>query len=113
MRSRWGDLLRFGWFNLHLYRFSQGILNLVTKIFDCVCGTYYNQNRSCGTRTDQVTFTELGGSTCIYTDFHRGFLIWSQKSLIVSVAPTITRIVAVAQGVDGVTFSDLGGSTCV
>jgi hypothetical protein len=62
---------------------------------------------------DQVTFTELGGSTYVYTDFHRGFLIWSRKSLIVSVAPTTTRIVAVALEVDQVTFTKLGGLTCV
>jgi len=65
-RSRSGDLHRFGWFNLCLDRFSQGILNLVTKILDCACGTYYNQNHSCGTRrADQVTFTDLDGSTCV------------------------------------------------
>ena len=59
---------------------------------------------------DWVIFTELGGSTYIYTDFHS---IWSQKSLIVSVAPTTTRVVAVALEADQVTFTKLGGSTCV
>ena len=62
---------------------------------------------------DWVIFTELGGSTYIYTDFHKGFSIWSQKSLIVSVAPTTTRVVAVALEADQVTFTKLGGSTCV
>src|SRR6202050_4981981 len=45
------NLHQFGWFNLCLDQFSQGIFHLVTKFFDCVCGTYYNQNNSCGTRS--------------------------------------------------------------
>src|ERR1700683_2872946 len=59
-RSRLDDLLRFGWFNLYLNRFSQGILNLVLKIFDCIHGTYYNQNYSFGTRSRSGDLHRIG-----------------------------------------------------
>src|SRR5882762_4136562 len=40
-KSRSGHLLRLEQFNLHLDRFSQGIVNLVTKYVNCAWDTYY------------------------------------------------------------------------
>jgi len=62
---------------------------------------------------DQVTFTDLEGSNLCLDRFAQGILNLVRESLIVPVAPTITRIVIVALGADQVTFTDLDGSICV
>ena len=68
------NLHQFGWFNLCLDQFSQGIFNLVMKIFDCVSGTYYNQNCSGDTRSRLDDLHWIGWfNLCLY-QFSQGIL---------------------------------------
>src|ERR1700676_4593403 len=60
--------------NLCLDRFSQGILNLVTKILNSACSTYYHQNCNCGTRSRSGDLYRFGWFNLCLDRFSQGIL---------------------------------------
>ena len=86
-RRRLGDLFRFVSFNLHLdWNFVEN-LYLIRKIWNSHRSSWYGLINDCGWNEDQVTFSDLFHSTCIWTGILRRTYIWSGKFEILIVAP--------------------------
>jgi hypothetical protein len=97
---------QFGWFNLVLDLFFEGIVNLWTRMADLAWVTCY----ILGTLgAGRVTSSNLDGSTYVQTHILRRFQIQRGKFKFFTVVPNMDKSV----GAGWVTFSNLNGSTFV
>ena len=82
------DLHQSWWSIHHPDQIFKGILNLVTKIWNSICGSCYGYMYPTATLWDNPTTTNQGDLYIIWTRFLRRFRIQSQKFEITSVAYT-------------------------